>query len=217
MTELPLFPLNTVLFPNMPITLHIFEERYKRMMNRCITDNLPFGVVLIQRGQEVGRPAQPHTIGCSAQIAQVQPLQDGRLNLVALGQERFQIQTLNYDQPYLTGTVVEKSLRGEIGPNEMRTSRGLRAALTEYLHVLANVGEVEFNVDKVPDDPLELAYLAATLLQAPNDHKQRLLEIDDIPTLIHDVYEICRREIAVLRTLLEGDKVPDHEGPFSLN
>ena len=217
MTQMPLFPLNTVLFPNMPITLHIFEERYKTMINRCITENRPFGVVLIEKGSESGQPARPVAIGCAAHIAQVQPLKDGRMNMVALGQERFRILSVNYDQPYLTGEVETLKLVGGSDAESRRLGRSLRVALTEYLKVLSNVGEVEFNVQKLPETPLELAYLSATLIQAPNEHKQRLLEINDGGQLIREVYDTCRREISVLRTMLANDHVPDLQGPFSLN
>src|SRR5687768_16728850 len=106
MMNLPLFPLNTVLFPGMPLSLHIFEERYKEMITRCLQDNGPFGVVLIKEGIEaLGPLAQPHTIGCTAQITQVQPLDEGRMNLIVIGQERFKLHSLDYALPYLAGDI----------------------------------------------------------------------------------------------------------------
>src|SRR5205814_5524803 len=84
-----LFPLNTVLFPGMPLPLHIFEERYKLMIGRCLEEERPFGVVLIQSGPEVGGTAVPHRVGTTAHIAAVRRLDDGRMNLIAIGQERF--------------------------------------------------------------------------------------------------------------------------------
>ena len=82
MYELPLFPLNTVLFPGMPIKLHIFEERYKLMISRCYTEGQPFGVALIKSGNEVGRKAEPFLVGCTAVITELEPLPDGRMNIV---------------------------------------------------------------------------------------------------------------------------------------
>ena len=66
---LPLFPLNTVLFPNMVLPLHVFEERYKLMINTCLAQDKPFGVVLIYSGTEAGGPAVPHSVGTVARIA----------------------------------------------------------------------------------------------------------------------------------------------------
>ena len=68
LVQLPLFPLNLVLFPGMDLPLHIFEERYKSMIGDCLNQNLPFGVVLIKEGLEVGTPAEPERIGTSARI-----------------------------------------------------------------------------------------------------------------------------------------------------
>src|SRR5687767_13844296 len=103
MTELPLFPLNTVLFPAMPLKLHIFEERYKTMINECIDNNSPFGVLLIDTGADSGGPlAKPHLIGCTAHITRVQRLPFGRMNIMAVGRERFRVNALFQNKPYLS-------------------------------------------------------------------------------------------------------------------
>lgn len=216
MNKLPLFPLNTVLFPNMPITLHIFEERYKEMINECIAENLPFGVVLIKEGTAESA-ASPQKIGCTANIAQVQPLQEGRMNLVGLGEERFEIKGLSYDKPYLVGQVEILPFTEPTSIENRVIGRRLNGVLVDYLNVLSSVGEVQFNIDKLPDDPLELAYLAGTLLQAPNEKKQEILEINNGDELIRTVYNITRHEIAILKAMLAPQAVPSQEGPFSLN
>src|SRR5437667_12828417 len=82
MVELPLFPLNTVLFPTAPLTLHIFEERYKDMVSRCIAEDIPFGVVLIREGREVGAPSLPFEVGTTAQSVSVAQLVHGRSHLL---------------------------------------------------------------------------------------------------------------------------------------
>src|SRR4051812_43493059 len=89
--ELPLFPLNTVLFPGMPLPLHIFESRYREMITVCSRDERPFGVVLIREGQEVGEPAEPFTVGTMARIVGVDRLPDGRMNIVTVGTQRFRL------------------------------------------------------------------------------------------------------------------------------
>jgi uncharacterized protein len=215
MMTIPLFPLNTVLFPGMPLTLHIFEERYKKMMQWCISEGEPFGVVLIQAGQEVGAPATPQPIGCTAEIANVQPLSGGRLNLVAIGQQRFEIVSLDFSQPYLVGTVEPLGLTLPTAVSTP-TLTGLRRQFIAYLELLSTVGEIGFNVDKLPHDPLEMAFLTATLLQMPNEKKQTLLSLDNGDQLLGHVYEMCREETAVLRAMIAA-KEPQQVGPFSLN
>jgi Lon protease-like protein len=83
--EIPLFPLNTVLFPGMPLPLHIFEDRYKGMINQSIQEATPFGVVLIREGAEVGDTAIPYDVGTSAFVTQVERLPDGRMNINTVG------------------------------------------------------------------------------------------------------------------------------------
>src|ERR1700757_4702903 len=95
--KLPLFPLNTVLFPGMALPLRIFEPRYRLMIEECLTSGGSFGVALISSGREVGDPAVPHRVGTSARIAGAERLSDGRLNIEVVGQERFHILDLYHD------------------------------------------------------------------------------------------------------------------------
>jgi len=81
--------LNVVLFPGATLPLHIFEERYKLLIGRCLEEKLPFGVVLIRKGNEVGEPGEPFDVGCTAHILRVQHLQEGRMNLLCRGGKRF--------------------------------------------------------------------------------------------------------------------------------
>lgn len=83
--KLPLFPLNTVLFPGMALRLHIFEPRYRLMVADCLANGGLFGVVLIRSGREVGEPAVPHSVGTTAHISGAERLPDGRLNIEVFG------------------------------------------------------------------------------------------------------------------------------------
>jgi Lon protease-like protein len=91
MAKLPLFPLNTVLFPGGRLPLRLFEQRYLEMAKACLRDGSPFGVCLIREGAEVGAPATPADVGCLATIATWDMPQLGMLNIVALGTQRFRI------------------------------------------------------------------------------------------------------------------------------
>lgn len=217
MFELPLFPLNTVLFPGMPLTLHIFEERYKRMIRTCLKTREPFGVVLTKNGDEAFGPlAEPHVIGCTARILETQPLKDGRMNIVALGQKRFRILSLDYSRPYLVGKV-------EFYPLEKSDTNGLdqiggrlRPWVKRYMQILTEVNDLDLNPDYLPNDPLVLGYLAAVLLQLPSDQKQELLAAERAIDLLTDMFRIYRREVALLRILLsENDR--ESVGNFSVN
>ncbi|MBI4631158.1 MAG: LON peptidase substrate-binding domain-containing protein [Chloroflexi bacterium] len=86
----------------MPLPLHIFEPRYKTMINECAREQKPFGVALIRSGAEVGAAAEPHDIGTTARITSVQRITEGRLNVESIGQDRFRIIELIHDKPYLS-------------------------------------------------------------------------------------------------------------------
>jgi Lon protease-like protein len=102
--ELPLFPLNVVLFPGVVLPLHIFEPRYRQMIIDCQAEQRPFGIVLAQPDSS---PLQeiPHSVGTMVEIRDLQRLEDGRFVLMAMGLERFRILSHHRQKPYLSGLV----------------------------------------------------------------------------------------------------------------
>ncbi len=207
MFELPLFPLNTVLFPGMPLPLHIFEQRYKQMIQLCVDEERPFGVVLIRRGKSVGGPlATTYSIGCTARIIQVEPLVEERMLVMTIGQERFRIHSLKHDKPYLVGMVELAPLDDVLPKASSRMFDRLYPLVVEYLDILSDkIGEVSFNTSQIPTDLQQLVYLAAAFVQLPQEQKQPLLEMDKASTLLSDLYRIYRREIALMRTMPSED------------
>jgi len=218
MFELPLFPLNTVLFPGAPLHLHIFEERYKRMIGECIEEHKPFGVVLIQSGAEaLGPPADPHAVGCSARIAHVQRLEHGRMNIVVLGQERFRIFSVDrVSYPYLVGMVDIFPLLNETPEALSQAGQSLRPWVERFIQALLEAGDAQFDLQQLPDDPVALAYLAASILQIPPSQKQELLTLRRADELLTNLQTIYRREAAILDVML-SKKGGDEGIPFSRN
>src|SRR6188768_3440464 len=99
--EIPLFPLpNLVLFPRVLVPLHIFEERYKLMINTCIEHDDIFGVVLLRSGAETESEDTIHRVGVTARIVQVERLENGRLNILTEGEDRFRIRRFTSQEPY---------------------------------------------------------------------------------------------------------------------
>jgi Lon protease-like protein len=213
---LPLFPLNTVLFPGMALPLHIFEPRYRLMINDCLSRSAPFGVVLIQSGREVGEPATPHAIGTTAHIAGVERMADGRLNIEVVGQQRFRILSLQHDQAYLTGTVAEYPLSGGEERAARRAARALLPWVGRYLALLGANAEVKFDPADMPREPAGIAYLAAIVAQIPMPDKQQLLACATAEELLERERIIYRRETALLRALLQTHQ-PDPSTGFSTN
>ncbi len=155
MKELPLFPLNTVLFPGMVLPLHIFEPRYRLMINQCIRHNQPFGVVLIHEGVEVGGEAVPHPIGTSAYVTHVERLPDGRMDIHAVGYQRFKIHELRHDQPYLVGMVEDIPIESDETPGTARMTEEIGAALRRYLETFTAAVGTSFPLDNLPSDGVE--------------------------------------------------------------
>lgn len=214
MYELPLFPLNTVLFPGMPLSLHIFEERYKIMLQRVMQTNQTFGVNLIRIGSEaLGPLPQPHMVGCTARVVAVEPLDDGHLNLTVVGDERYRIVQVSSSQDYLTGFVETLPLETPLSLEIVKGSQLLRAQLVKYLAVLTShaqgteLNDAEQNLDlsklELPDDPLLLIYLASALLQVPPQEKQALLEAESAAILLENAQRLYRRELAILPSMLQ--------------
>jgi Lon protease-like protein len=213
MFDLPLFPLNTVLFPGMPIHLHIFEERYKLMMANILEGDKVFGIALIRNGMEaLGPVADPYRVGCTAKIIDVDPYPDGRLNLVALGHERIAIHDIDRKLPYMVCSVESLPIEQ---PRTLPVVRGSKL-LTHYIHQymrllssskLSDPEEYELILSQLqlPDDhdPTQLLYVGCGLLQIPSSEKQDLLEIQSAPMLFDQVLRIFKRELTIYRGLVD--------------
>jgi len=174
-SELPLFPLNTVLFPGMVLPLHVFEERYKQMINHCVAGERPFGVVLIEQGQEVGGEAVPYEVGTTAVIAAVSRLDDGRMNIVTIGSERFRLREMRHGLPYLVGSAEPWPLIGSDAPLARESVAPIKARFARYLKLLAQAQGHKIEIEEVPGEPRALALLIAIALQLPMPQKQQLL------------------------------------------
>lgn len=216
--RIPLFPLGSVLFPNMPLKLHIFEERYKTMINECIERNEPFGVVLIQSGVEaLGPLAEPHMIGCTAQISQVQRLPYGRMNILATGQERFRILQIHRDESYLTGDVEFMPYVSHDYKTNDAQARLLRPLIHRYLRILEDAGQLQFEANQIPSDAEALGYLGAVLLQTEAEEKQVLLEQPDMDALLFTLVKQYQREVMLLDIMLNPPDEHAEDTPFSRN
>jgi Lon protease-like protein len=203
MLKLPLFPLHTVLFPGMVLPLHIFEPRYRRMVSACLHDQAPFGVVLIRSGPEVGGLAAPFSVGTRARIRRVEHLADGRMNIEAVGEERFRLLQLYSAQDEVhTGEIAAFPLLGSDEPAAHVAARALRRWLTRYLELLGRAAHTQLPEKPFPADPAGLAYFAAIIAQLPALDKQTLLEVGDTADLLVRERALYRRETSLMRAML---------------
>lgn len=200
----------------MTLPLHIFEPRYRQMINRCLAEREPFGVLLIRTGPEVGGLADPHPVGTYGSISRVERLRDGRMNIEVVGQERFRVLALHEDEAYLTGTVEKYPLREEHGPTAARCARHLVHWVGRYLKLLSEVVDVSFDRQGLPNSPLALAYFAAIIVQAPMNEKQALLNCSTADEMLERECVLYRRELSLIRAMLNVPKLQQNSD-FSPN
>lgn len=213
LTELPLFPLNLVLFPGMRLPLHIFEERYKAMIGDCLERDAPFGVALIKEGPEVGGPAEPHAIGTTARIAQVQRLDEGRLNLLAEGERRFQLVEVIQQIPHLVGLVrfIDEEV-GEVAPDLLAEVSNEYAAFLRQLSTLAGSWNAPVSL---PEEPLALSFAAAATLtgsiELPQGMRQDLLAAATAGERLSQLRPLLRRSNELIKE--QAEKNNPYQGP----
>ena len=188
---IPLFPLHTVLFPGGPLPLRIFETRYTDMVRRCMRESRPFGVVLIQEGEEAGAVASTVTVGCSARIADFHTLKDGFLGISCIGDRKFRVHRVWREHDGLNMGEVEwlpEEARSAVPAECERLAGTLRRALEALAEHYEHV-EMKF------DDAAWVGSRLAELLPIAPNEKQALLEMSD-----------PLRRLQVLMELVPGEK-----------
>ncbi len=175
MLDIPIFPLNTVLFPGGVQPLKIFEQRYLDMAAACMKDASPFGICLIDKGNEVGEAATPHVLGTLASIADWEMEQLGILLISTRGGRRFRIIDSHVDDDKLLRAKVE--LLPEPGAVALPPER--RRLLPLLRRVVADLGAERIPEPHDYDNALWVGYRITEVLPIQNLAKQKLLELDD--------------------------------------
>ncbi len=201
MTErLAIFPLGTVLYPGLILPLHVFEQRYRDMVNDLLASPEPerrFGVVAIRSGHEVGVDGirALHAVGCVASLREVEAHDDGRFSLVTAGTRRFRLGPLETSRSYLRSDV--RLLDEPAGDAAVLLARGVSQLFASYRAALTgSPGDLE-----LAEDPELLSYLVAAAAILDRSDKQALLEEPDTTSRLRHELALLRRESAVLRLL----------------
>jgi Lon protease-like protein len=206
--EIPLFPLpNLVLFPQVAVPLHIFEDRYKLMISRCIDQTDVFGLVLLREGAEQESEETIHRVGVTARIVEVERLEDHRLNILCAGESRFRVIEFTGNQPYWTAEVElfeDDPAEEELEDAFDRVSRLYRRAM----ELTSLVKEMEIPILDLPQSPLSLSYMVCYVLDLNSNRKQELLEetstrlrldglVDELKTVITQLeVQLSRRGLS---------------------
>ncbi|WP_328678823.1 LON peptidase substrate-binding domain-containing protein [Streptomyces sp. NBC_00322] len=242
--RLPLFPLNSVLFPGLVLPLNVFEERYRAMMRElsktdeseprrlavvAIRDGrevaptapgMPDPTALPQRGPAAGFGEDPiqafHRVGCIADAATIRERDDGSFEVLATGTTRVKLLSVDASGPYLTAELEE--IPEESGDGAGALAEGVLRAFRSYQKRLAGARERSLSTGAdLPDEPSVVSYLVAAAAVLDTPAKQRLLQAPDTATRLREELTLLRSETAVIRHLPSLPAVDLTRAPTSPN
>lgn len=241
--QLPLFPLGSVLFPGLVMPLHIFERRYRVLVEALMA--LPdgatreFGIVAIRSGYEVGdgNAQTLHSVGCTATLREVTPYADGRFDIVAVGRTRFALESVDRSAgtPYLTADV--RLLPEPDGEADLRRERDRVVQLFLRYRELVGGRTIAMSADRLddpsvaeadaadldegesamPDEPAVVSYLVAAATQLDLPTRQSLLEAPTTSARLRAERRLLQREIGLITTLHALPDVTHGTGPINPN
>jgi len=242
--RLPLFPLNTVLFPGLVLPLNVFEERYRAMMRELLKtpEDEPrrFAVVAIRDGHEVAPSARGlpdptavpergaaagfgtdplrafHKVACVADAATIRERADGTFEVLATGTTRIKLLSVDASGPYLTAEA--EPLEEDPGDEAGALAEGVLRSFRQYQKRLAGARERSLTTGAdLPDEPGVVSYLVAAAMMLDTPTKQRLLQAPDTASRLRDELKLLRAETAVIRHLPSLPAVELTRGPTSQN
>jgi ATP-dependent Lon protease len=189
--ELPLFPLPVVLFPGVPMPLHIFEERYRRLLRDISLGKRLFGLSFFDaETSSLGMPPVGH-VGCVAEVTEVQPLPDGRSNILTVGLIRYRVESyVEHGDPYLVGEV--KFFEDEPEDDNVLRERAAEVAETfmRIARAVRTISDERTPLPELPaDEPERLSFLMAGAIDLENDIKLELLKLRSTSTRLDRLRE----------------------------
>jgi Lon protease-like protein len=212
----PMFPLGSVLVPGMILPLHVFEPRYRALVRDCTAGDGEFGVVLIERGSEVGGGDARTDIGTMARIVQADELPDGRFAVGAVGMRRIRVTAWLADEPYPRAEVADwpdEDRNGDpAGERAVALPAATGALVEEVDGLLRRVGALRTELGEpappldftLAEDPLIAGYQATALAPLGPLDKQALLAASSVHARLDDVRRLLGEHVELLQARLAG-------------
>lgn len=214
----PMFPLGSVLVPGMILPLHVFEPRYRALVRDCTAGDGEFGVVLIERGSEVGGGDARTDVGTMARIVQADELPDGRFAVGAVGMRRIRVTAWLVDEPYPRAEVadwpdVDVDGNGAVAGEGAVAPPAATGALVEDVDgLLRRVGALRTELGEpappldfsLAEDPLIAGYQATALAPLGPLDKQALLAASSVRARLDDVRRLLGEHVELLQARLAG-------------
>lgn len=217
--EIPIFPLPLVFFPQVLVPLHIFEERYRLMVKRCVDESASFGIVFIPPGSAEDE-STIRTVGVAARIVQFERLEDGRFNIVVAGEKRFRIKQFTGNKPYWKAEI-EFFEDSHDGDEELQENYD--EVLQRYLEVrrlAARLQGVDVEDIEVTKDPMALSCIVSSVLDVELESKQELLEMTSTTGRLKALVIYLEEVIQRMNSQIAKEKIKrkvSGNGHFSLN
>jgi uncharacterized protein len=202
--RLPMFPLNTVLFPGVSIPLKVFEDRYRALVHHLLREPDPtlrqFGSVGIREGYEVGEHGAQslYRVGCRVKLSEVEPCPDGTFDVVVVGLDRIQLERLDTSGTFPVGLVVSRpEAVADVPPEVVERARAKFAAYR------VAVGAIRSDPypDELPRDPGMLSWTLAAVAPLPMHERQALLEAEDPAERLCMVTDLLRVELRAMNVI----------------
>ena len=209
-----MFPLGSVLFPSMPLTLRIFEERYLKLLGDLMSSESPqFGVVLVSRGSEVGGGETRMTIGTVASVTEIGTT-DEFFGLESFGSRRFHVNDWLPDDPYPIADI--EFIPDLVWDDTLMPARvHLESQVRKLLTLVSEFGELVFGADiEFSDDPISAAWQMAGILPIGELDRFDLLSSQSAEELIARAYSIATNGIDTVREMLAGNGDTDRPSPL---
>jgi ATP-dependent Lon protease len=196
--QLPLFPLPVVLFPGVPLPLHIFEPKYRQMLTDIRATNNLFGLSYFDSGVAIGDAPPVGHVGCAAEVTESQLLPDGRSNVLSVGVIRYQVEGyVESGNPYLMAQL--KFFEDEI-EDEARLSERSREVAESFSRIAKAVRIINDERTNLPDisdtEPQRLSFLVSAALEIEPEVKQELLELRSTSERLRRLRDMLARAVA---------------------
>jgi Lon protease-like protein len=204
-TEVPLFPLNAVMFPGVVTPLHIFEDRYRALVRELVgiesVFDRVFGVIAIREGYEVGDHGMQsaHRVGTLVQLTEVEPYDDGRFDIEVIGRQRLRVTESDNSGPFLRGEV--ELLPDEDEPDARAEAERTLATFETYRRALSELRGGPVLAGEMPKDPAYLSYSLASTCLLTLPQRQALLEADTARERLGMLRRTLHEEMRAMRAL----------------
>lgn len=208
---LPLFPLPLVLFPGTVLPLHIFEERYKLMIQTCLETDKQFGVVLLDPDTQP-ESEESSRIGCIAEIMLVVPAEDGKMNILTTGKTRFSVERLLRDKEYLIGEVREFHDDLDLPATLEGDARRVRKLFDELVALAVDLSDSPLAEGTVPEEAQALSFAVSSAVPMENSVKQLLLEMTSTSLRLRELQRILTSLIDTYRRRKFAKKAAEGNG-----